>query len=70
VVVELVDGAEQAQIPLLDQVGQRQAAAQVTPRDADHQAQVGLDHAPPSVLAAGDKSRRHTLLLGRHLAGG
>ena len=43
-VVELLDGADQAQRALLDQVQERQAAAEVALGDRDDEAQVGLDH--------------------------
>ena len=42
--VELLDGADEAQGPLLDEVEERQAAAPVALGDRDHEAQVGLDH--------------------------
>ena len=51
-VVELLDRADQPQRALLDQVEERQAAAQVALGDRDDEAQVGLDH----------------LRLGRHVA--
>ena len=43
-VVELLDGADQAERALLDQVEEREAAAEVALRDRDDEAQVGLDH--------------------------
>ncbi len=51
-VVELLDGPDQPERSLLDQVEERQPAAQVALRDRHDQAQVGLDH----------------LLLGDHVA--
>ena len=51
-VVELLDGADQAERALLDQVQERQPAAQVALRDRDDEPQVRLDH----------------LLLGDHVA--
>ena len=42
--VELLDGADQAERPLLDQVEERQALIAVVLRDRNDQAQVGLDH--------------------------
>ena len=49
-VVEFLDRAQQAEVALLDQVAQRDAAVHVAAGDADHQPQVGLDQ-PPSRLA-------------------
>ena len=43
-VVELLDGADQSQVALLDEVEQGHAAAQVFLGDGDHQPKVGLDH--------------------------
>ena len=43
-VVELLDGADQAERALLDQVEEREATAEVALGDRDHEAQVGLDH--------------------------
>src|SRR3954469_6208663 len=51
-VVELLDGPDQAERPLLDEVEEREAAPEVALRDRDHEAQVRLDH----------------VLLGRHVA--
>ena len=42
--VELVDGAHQAERPLLDEVAEVDAAVLVAPGPVDHQAQVGRDH--------------------------
>ena len=42
--VEALDGPEQAEVALLDQVLQRQALADVAAGDVDDQAQVGPDH--------------------------
>ena len=42
--VELLDGADQAERPFLDQVEERQALVAVVLRDRDDEAQVGLDH--------------------------
>ena len=42
-VVELLDGADEAEVALLDEVEERHAAAHVALGDGDHQAQVGLD---------------------------
>src|SRR3954454_6487868 len=43
-VVELLDRADQPERPLLDEVEERQPAAQVALGDRDDEAQVGLDH--------------------------
>src|SRR3954449_10938174 len=51
-IVELLDRADQPERALLDQVQERQPAAQIGLRDRDDEAQIGLDH----------------LLLGRHVA--
>src|SRR3954464_12489119 len=51
-VVELLDGADEAQRALLDEIQEGQAAAQIRLGDRDDEAQVGLDH----------------LLLGGHVA--
>jgi hypothetical protein len=42
--VELVQGVDQAEVALLDQVEQRHAAIEVMLGDVHHQAQVVLDH--------------------------
>ena len=65
-VVEFLDRAEQAQVTFLNQVGQRQVAVAVAPRDVDHQPQVGLDQAPPHVLTVCDLPRRRSLVRARH----
>ena len=51
-VVELLDGADQPERSLLDEVQERQAAAEVALGDRHDEPQVGLDH----------------VLLGRHVA--
>ena len=43
--VELLDGADEAQHPLLDQVTEGEALALIAARVSDHQAEVGIDHA-------------------------
>ena len=43
--VELLDGADQAQHPFLDQVTEGEALALIAARVRDHQAEVGVDHA-------------------------
>ena len=52
-VVELLDRADQPHRPLLDQIQEREPAAEVRLRDRDHQPQVGLDH-----LLLGEPCRR------------
>ena len=65
-VVELLDGADQPERPLLDQVEERQAAAQVALGDRDDEAQVGLDHLLLGAhVAALDPLRETDLLVGR-----
>jgi hypothetical protein len=44
---------DQAQIALLDQVVERQAAMQVVAGNADHQPQIGFDHVLPRGEVAG-----------------
>jgi hypothetical protein len=44
--LELLDGADQAEHPLLDQVEEGQALVAVVLRDRDDEAQVALDHLP------------------------
>jgi hypothetical protein len=46
--VELVDGGDQAQRSLLDQVEQLQPAPLITFRDRNNESQVRFDHASPS----------------------
>ncbi len=64
-VVELLDRPDQAQRALLDQVQQRQAAADVALGDRDDQPQVGLDH----VLLGGDVAALDPLRQGDLLGG-
>ena len=45
--IEFLNGADQAKIPLLNEIIERQATAQIPSRKHHHQAQVGLDHARP-----------------------
>src|SRR5690606_20338123 len=51
-VLELLDGLDEAQVPLLDQVQERHPPAHIPLGDAHHQAQVGLDQLPPGLLVA------------------
>ena len=64
-VVELLDGADQAQDPLLDQVEERQPEAAVALGVRHHQAQVGLDHPVLGVLVAALDALGQLDLLGR-----
>ncbi len=43
--VELLDGADKAEVALFDEIQQHQAAVVVAPGNLDHQAQVGFNHA-------------------------
>ena len=65
-VVELLDGADQAERALLDQVQEREAATQVALRDRHHEPQVRLDHLLlGGHVAALDAPRQRHLLVGR-----
>jgi len=55
--------AQQPQIALLDQVGQRQPAIEVTAGDLHDEAQVGLGHPLLGRLVAGPRAPRECLLL-------
>src|SRR4051794_22512289 len=64
-VVELLDRADQPERALLDQVQERQAAAEVALGDRDDEAQVGLDHLLLGVqVAALDALRERDLAVG------
>ena len=64
--VELLDGADQPEHPLLDQVAEREALALVAARVGHHQAQVGVDHAVlGDEVALLDALRQLDLLGGR-----
>ena len=69
--VVALDGLHQADVALLDQVEERQAAAGVAPCDRHHEAQVGLDQPPAraQVAALERLGQRHLLGGGqqRHL---
>ena len=71
-VVELLDGADQPERALLDQVEERESAAEVALRDRHDEAEVGLGHLPLRLhVAALDALREVDLLVGRqqrHLA--
>ena len=62
--VEPVDGLDQAEVALLDEVEQGQAGRLVLLGDGDDQAQVGADELAVGVVA-GDRRRLLELLLGR-----
>ena len=70
--VELLDGAHQAEVALLDQVEEEHAATHVALGDRDDEAQVGLDQLAPRLrVAAFDALCERDLFLGReqrHLA--
>src|SRR5438477_103467 len=51
-VVELLDGADQAEVPLLDEIEERHAGLRVVARDRHHEAQVALDQAALGLLVA------------------
>ena len=64
-VVELLDGAHEAEVALLDEVEERHAAAHVPPGDGDDQAQVGLGELALGVhVAALDALGQRDLFLG------
>ena len=50
-VVELLDGPDEAEVALLDQVEEQQPASEVALRDGHHQPEVGLDELPLGVEA-------------------
>jgi len=55
-VVELVDGAHEAQVPLLDEVQEREPSVAVALGDGDHESQVGLDQDILGLLAPADQA--------------
>jgi hypothetical protein len=62
--VELVDGPDQPDGAVLDQVGKRHAVSPEVLGDRYHQAQVGFDHAPPCAIVSGfDEARQLPLLV-------
>ena len=63
-VVELLDRADQAEVPLLDQVEERHAGLRVVARDRHHEPQVALDQAPLRELVAEVLAARELALLG------
>jgi hypothetical protein len=67
--VELLDRADQAQDPLLDQVGERDLLTAVVLGDGDHEAQVRVDHSLlGGEVTALDPLGELDLLLGREQA--
>src|SRR5205823_8934763 len=50
--VEAIDGFNQADTALLNQISERKAAAAIPLRDGDHQPQVGDDEPSPSIRVA------------------
>src|SRR5712691_7236257 len=70
-VVELLDGADQAERALLDQIQERETSAEIRLRDRDDETEVRLDHLPlREHVAALDPLRQVHLLVGgqqRHL---
>ncbi len=62
-IVELVHGAHQTHVPLLDQVQERQPLPTVVLSDANHQTQVGPDQVLPSQLTIQHLQLRGLLLL-------
>ena len=64
-IVELLDGTDETERPLLDQIKERQAASEVALRDRHDEAQVGLDHLALSAhVALLDALRQIDLLAG------
>ncbi len=64
--VELFQRVDEAEIALLDQVGQREAAVDVVLGDADDEPQVALDHRlPRGEVAGARRARQRELFLGR-----
>jgi hypothetical protein len=61
--LELLHRAEETEVPLLDQVGQRQPAVQVAPRDLHHEPQVRLDEMGLRGLVAGPRPAREVRFL-------
>ena len=67
--VKPVDGVEEAQIALLDQVEERQATTRrVVARDTHHQPQIGLDHASARLVSTGNHLRRSLPRFGNYPA--
>src|SRR6185503_7565961 len=62
--LEAVHGVDQSQVPLLDQVEERQPAVAVGARHVHDQPEVGEDHPAPGVLVAGARARRGLEQLG------
>ncbi len=68
--VEALDGPQQAQVALFDQVLQAEALAGVAAGDVDHQAEVGADHAVAGGrVAVADGDGQLALVVGRQERG-
>ena len=62
-VVELLDGAHEAEVPLLDEVEERHIGAPVVAGDGHDEAEVRLDQAHPRGVVAGVLAARELPLL-------
>ncbi len=62
-VVELLDGAHEAEVPLLDEVEKRHVGARVIASDGHDEPEVRLDQAPPRRVVAGVLAARELSLL-------
>ncbi len=61
--VVFLGGADESQVPLTDEVVDRDAPPDVIPGDLDHQPQVGLDEPPLCAgVAPGNRHRQAALL--------
>ena len=69
-VVELLDGADQTEVALLDQVKEEHAAAGITLRQGDNQPEVGLEQVVLGVLAVLGDPPQLTLELHVYLVAG
>ena len=62
--IKLFHCLHEAEIPLLDQVGERDAAADIVPRDRDHETQIRVDHGlTGGRVAVGNAGRKREFLL-------
>ena len=68
--IEFLERVNEAEVAFLDQVGERQAAVEVVLGDADHQAQVVLDHLLSRVEVAAARGARVAELLFRRTEAG
>ena len=68
--VEALDRLEQADVPLLDEIGELEAAVHVVLGDVDDEAEVRADHplARLGVVLVDDAARQRLLLVGRQQA--